>query len=553
MTGGTVSGNSSIRGGGVFNGEGSVINMSDGIITGNSATYGGGVCNRAANASSVPVTFSMSGGTISYNTANYGGGIHTNSTAAHVITINDGTISNNTANYGGGIYSENVLSITGGKIIGNTANGPDATSTIGSGGGIYTTRFSNLTVGSGVIFSGNHAPTLRAKDIAVGADIDKNGVPDLTDYNNISPGVVLDAFVKVGQNAPAYNNHDINYPGEYYTVYIDIEPNGSGTVTFSYIFGGNPVSTVVTKDGYFYVPNTVGSLALSATPNGNYEFIQFVINGSLEIDDDSTEILISGDTTILARFFSVLTPPGYNDYTITASADGGSTITPSGIVKVSAGDDKTFTFSARPGYQIAAVFVDDVAISSTLLASGEYTFRYVESNHTIRVVSEPAGGAGDDIGIDGDERGSTGGGKWAVLNLVCAIIAIFSGIVALIAGRNRIKKEKNKDEDEESSETEEEEEDEEEEDEEGDKGEKSKTALIFRVLALIVGIVSVVVFFLTEDWKLPVVPMDVWTPLMFILLLVTLAFTMSSFWLDEDPKEEEEEEENTTEPEPDSG
>ncbi|MCL2510379.1 MAG: hypothetical protein FWF07_04790, partial [Methanomassiliicoccaceae archaeon] len=108
--------------------------------------------------------------------------------------------------------------------------------------------------------------------------------------------------------------------------------------------------------------------------------------------------------------------------------------------------------------------------------------------------------------------------------------ALFSGIVAIIAGRNRRRKEKNEDGTERNAGTDE------------DEGERSKTALILRVLALIVGIAAMVMFFLTEDWKLPVVPMDGWTPLVFVLLLVTVILTMASFGFDKAPEKDAEDE-----------
>jgi len=465
------------------------------------------------------------------------------------------------------VYNGGTLSITGGSFIGTTANGPD--SSIGSGGGIYTWNFAMLTVADGVVFSGNMAPTERKENIAPTADADNNGTSDLVDYKNIR-AVVLDGMFNVIQDAPAYNNYDINYPGDIYLVTIVIEPNGGGTVTYTYIIDNSTVNEVMTADGYFTVTQTAGPITFSAVPEDGYKFVQFIINGE-EINDDSTDKKITGHTRVVAMFSPITTTPG--DHTITATADDGSTVTPDGAVNVPHGEDMKFTFSPKPGYRITAVLVDGIAISSTEMASGEYTFLNVESNHTIRVESEadngnggtgtgpggnngtgPGGGGGTNpggngtgpggnegsdpggngTGSDGNDGGSAGSGTWSVLNLVCAIIAIFSGVIALIAGRNRRRKEKNKDGTERSTRADE------------DKKERSKTALIFRVLALIVGIVTMVVFFLTEDWRLPVVPMDGWTPLMFILLLVTLVLTMASFGFDEAPEEDAEVEADTS-------
>ena len=68
-----------------------------------------------------------------------------------------------------------------------------------------------------------------------------------------------------------------------------------------------------------------------------------------------------------------------NNYTITASAGTGGTITPSGAVLVSQGSNQTFTIAANTGYAVSQVTVDSVnqgAITS-------YTFTNVQANHTI--------------------------------------------------------------------------------------------------------------------------------------------------------------------------
>jgi hypothetical protein len=119
----------------------------------------------------------------------------------------------------------------------------------------------------------------------------------------------------------------------------------------------------------------------------------------------------------------------------------------------------------------------------------------------------------------GDGSGSGGTGKWAILNLIYAVAAIFCGLAAVVGGRNRIKKEK---------------------DDSAEKGgmadenerKGSKAALLFRVAALAIGVVSVVVFFLTEDWSLPVAITDKWTLLMLILLAANIVVAASSFRFD---------------------
>ena len=500
MSGGKINGNkASAYGGGVLNYSNSIFNMTGGNVFSNTAGYGSGVANYNG-------TFTLTDGAISYNIeAIYGGGVYNHSSSA--FNMAGGVISYNAAYCGGGIYGDGPLSITGGMITNNAAK---STSINGSGGGIYTTNFANLTVAGGVVFSGNVAPTLRTADIENDADIDGNGTYDLDDYAQIG-AVVLDAIVDVGQNAPAYNNYDIGYFGGSYIVYVNIEADGTGTVTVADGSGGTVYGTL-TSDGWVYVPITVGSITLSAAPESGYEFKQFIIDGGPGISGNPAAVPISGNTSVVAEFEPFSTSPGTNKYyNIKATADEGSTITPKGEVSILAGNNGTFAFFAKPEYRITAVHVDGVGISSEELASGKYTFFDVKKDHTIHVVSELA-----DSPVDGgnSEKGDSSG-DWAVLNLICAVLAVFTGVIALIAGRGRLRK---------------------------DNGERrSKAALMFRVFALIIGLASAVIFFLTEDWHLPVEPTDEWTLLMFILFLAALIVTMVSFRYDEAPEDDAEE------------
>jgi len=405
MSGGTISDNSADFGGGVFNWKGSTFNMSDGTISYNYATQGGGVANWSTGYETA-VTFAMTGGAITYNTAVYGGGMFNNFVTDNIIKVSSGTFSCNIADYGGGIYNAGTLIVTGGEFTSNVAKGTLAR---GSGGGIFTTDFACLTVGDGVVFSGNVAPTLRMKDIAENADIDGNKTFDLDDYKNIGD-VKLDAYVCRGQNAPAYNNCDINYPGEYYTVFIAFESERSGTVTVTY---GSRIGTVhktMNLDGYVYVPTTVSMITLSAEPKAGYEFIMLSIDGKPAVRDDLTKTPILNDMTITAVFTAAPAPIKHHDHFITAVEDNGSTIIPNDTTKASHGGNKTFVFSAKPGYIITAVFVDGVAISSEELASGKYTFCNVECSHTICVISAAySGNAGNGMGPGGNDGTEWGG------------------------------------------------------------------------------------------------------------------------------------------------
>ena len=75
-------------------------------------------------------------------------------------------------------------------------------------------------------------------------------------------------------------------------------------------------------------------------------------------------------------------------YTITASVDSNSTISPSGNVNVDSGNSQEFTFSANLGYYVSNVIVDNSFVSTT----SPYTFTEVQSDHTISVLSASTSG-----------------------------------------------------------------------------------------------------------------------------------------------------------------
>ena len=80
-------------------------------------------------------------------------------------------------------------------------------------------------------------------------------------------------------------------------------------------------------------------------------------------------------------------------YTITASAGANGTISPSGTVAVTGGDNKTFTIVANAGYGISTVTIDGVNQG----AINTYTFSNVAGNHTINVVFARNNGGDDYI------------------------------------------------------------------------------------------------------------------------------------------------------------
>ncbi|MCD7722401.1 MAG: hypothetical protein LUH82_00405 [Clostridiales bacterium] len=150
----TISGNAQItgntakkgRGGGVYVYMSSTLSMTGGTVSGNtSGNYGGGIYFEQAT---VTYDSEISGGTISNNTAVYGGGValgysYAATNAPFLLTISGGTISGNTANLGGGVYTYcSYVAMSGSAVI--TEN-----SATTYGGGIYADRYASEVWASG--------------------------------------------------------------------------------------------------------------------------------------------------------------------------------------------------------------------------------------------------------------------------------------------------------------------------------------------------------------------------------------------------------------------
>ena len=73
-----------------------------------------------------------------------------------------------------------------------------------------------------------------------------------------------------------------------------------------------------------------------------------------------------------------------SEYTITANAGEGGSISPDGAVTVAAGADQSFTMTANPGYHVKEVLVDGVHVGIL----NTYTFSDVQANHSISVQFE---------------------------------------------------------------------------------------------------------------------------------------------------------------------
>ena len=121
---------------------------------------------------------------------------------------------------------------------------------------------------------------------------------------------------------------------------------------------------------------------------------------------------------------------------------------------------------------------------------------------------------------------------WALINLICAILTVLFGLLLLISKRH-----KSEDDDEEDDETKQQTNNDDEE-----KEQEKKRGLFTRVLAVLIAIVSVVFFLVTEDLSLPWTWTDQWTIWMVVIGFVQIVvFFVGRKWKNVDNDDDDEE------------
>ncbi len=121
----------------------------------------------------------------------------------------------------------------------------------------------------------------------------------------------------------------------------------------------------------------------------------------------------------------------------------------------------------------------------------------------------------------------------ALINLICAILTVLFGLLLLISKRHKSEDDDDEEDDETKQQTNNDDE---------EKEQEKKRGLFTRVLAVLIAIVSVVFFLVTEDLSLPWTWTDQWTIWMVVIGLVQIVvFFVGRKWKNVDDDEDEEE------------
>src|SRR5439155_868507 len=128
------------------------------------------------------------------------------------------------------------------------------------------------------------------------------------------------------------------------------------------------------------------------TPDAHYHVADVLVDGeSVGAVTTYTFTNVTANHTIAATF-------AITTHTITASAGGNGSISPSGTVVGNDGANQSFTITPNANYHVADVLVDGVSAGAVT----SYTFTSVTANHTIaasfaidtRTITASAGGNG---------------------------------------------------------------------------------------------------------------------------------------------------------------
>jgi len=288
------------------------------------------------------------------------------------------------------------------------------TATAGTGGSIDPSGSVSVEHGSSKTFTMNPSEGYSVEDVLV--DGESVGPRATYTFNNVTsnhtitvsfttlPPDTYTVTFNVGDSSGALQGANVTFNGETkatdaqgkavftgvlsgsrsYTVSKEGYNNSTGNVN---VDSDESVDVTLTKKTYTLTVNTVGEgtvtknpdkatythgevVQLTANPADNWNFTGW--SGDLAGSANPETITMNSDKTVTANFSIV-------QYTITASAGTGGTISPSGQVKVNHGSNQSFSISANTGYDIQDVKVD----GATEGAIGSYTFSNVTSDHTI--------------------------------------------------------------------------------------------------------------------------------------------------------------------------
>ncbi|MDR1404395.1 MAG: leucine-rich repeat domain-containing protein [Candidatus Methanoplasma sp.] len=259
---------------------------------------------------------------------------------------------------------------------------------------------------------------------------------------------------------------------------------GTGISGFTYVMNGGPTVDYTVPFDAPYGSN----LVISALLSDGYTFDKW--SGTQSSSNNPLSVSgLSGSISLMASGISAkqyVTFDSGSDYRV--YVDSSLVTQPIAVAK---GGSLIFSVQVSEGYTVHLSVSGDAGM--ILQTDGLYRISDMRSDVHVSIAVQPDGSG------DGSGSGSGSGSGWAVINLICAIIALSAGIIAMVAGRSRRARE--------------------------GVTEKKRNSLFVRIVALLIGAVSVIMFLLTENIGSHAGISDTWTPLYVGLLIVGLVLT----------------------------
>ncbi len=244
------------------------------------------------------------------------------------------------------IYADDCVSPQVCANIGTVINTYTITATAGNGGSISPSGSVEVNEGENKTF--NIAPNTNYSIADVTVDGVSVGVVNTYTFSNVNSNHTISATFNY--SCLAVNNLDATSEA------------GSVTLTWTAPTEGNVTGYKIYRDGSLQATVTALTYTQSGLSGGSYEYCVATVYDGVECTNTACATVV------------VL-----NNYTITASALNGGSISPEGSVAVVEGNDKTFTITPDDCYVLADVIVDGISVG----AVSTYTFSNVNSNHTI--------------------------------------------------------------------------------------------------------------------------------------------------------------------------
>jgi parallel beta-helix repeat protein len=221
----------------------------------------------------------------------------------------------------------------------------------------------------------------------------QTGILALTGANStLIEGNKIQATTGISIDGSTCNNNRV-YQNNFFNCKAQISNTGTNTITDkpkTSLLTINCLSLngAVTPSAGTYLESSSNQVTITLTPNTNCAGTLNVDSLNVTLTDDEYILPMTQDhyTYVLFSSPSLFFSPALPTFTITASSDKHSSISPSGSVQVGYGKSQSFTYSANTGYTVTSVLVDDRNVSVT----GIYTFSNVKADHTIAVSATPA-------------------------------------------------------------------------------------------------------------------------------------------------------------------